>query len=161
MDAVLALAIKGGPNGEEITQQSYQANVDIPEQAGGHVRLNPQVMYARTINQLYFGLGNASPSALSDGQTLRHFQFDDRQARVRELTRVLLRGPFDLMFATSYRFEDPHIYAGSKLETDALATRRCARPTRLARRSLWRRRVRLLSVCAGDRAGRARGARRS
>jgi hypothetical protein len=41
MDLVLALAVKGGPNGEEITQQSYQANIDIPEQAGGHVRLNP------------------------------------------------------------------------------------------------------------------------
>jgi hypothetical protein len=121
MDVVLALAVKGGPNGEEITQQSYQANVDIPELAGGQLRLNPQVMYARTVNQLYLGLGNASPSALSGGQTLRHFQFDDRQARVRELTRVSLPGAFDLMFATSYRYEDPHVYAGSKLETDALA----------------------------------------
>ncbi len=121
MDVVLALAVKGGPNGEEITQQSYQANVDIPPRASGRVRLNPQVMYARTVNQLYFGLGNASPSALANDQTLRHFQFDDRQARVRELTRVLVTGPLDLMFATSYRYEDPHVYAGSKLETDALA----------------------------------------
>ena len=121
MDTVLALAVKGGPHGEEITQQSYQANVDIPERPGGHVRLNPQVMYARTINQLYFGLGNASPSALPDGQTLRHFQFDDRQARVRELTRILLSGPFDLMLASSYRFESPHLYEGSKLQSDAAA----------------------------------------
>jgi hypothetical protein len=119
MDVVLALAIKGGPNGEEITQQSYQANVDIP-QGRGQVRFNPQVMYARTVNQLYFGLGNASPSTLASGQTLRHFQFDDRQARVRELTRIVLRGPFDFMFATSYRYEDPHVYPGSKLESDAL-----------------------------------------
>lgn len=120
MDVVLALAVKGGPNGEEITQQSYQANVDIP-QARGRVRLNPQVMYARTVNQLYFGVGNASPSDLASGQTLRHFQFDDRQARVRELTRVVLPGPFDLMFATSYRYEDPHVYSASKLESDALS----------------------------------------
>lgn len=118
LDTVLALAVKGGPDGEEITQQSYQANVDIPQQLGGHLRLNPQVMYARTINQLYFGLGNASSSALSADQTLRHYQFDDRQLRLRELTRVLLLGPFDLMLATIYRYEAPHRYPGSKLESD-------------------------------------------
>ncbi len=121
MDAVLALAVKGGPHGEEITQQSYQANVDIPTRPGGRVRFNPQLMYARTINQLYFGLGNASPSALYGGQSLRHFQFDDRQARVRELTRILLGGPFDLMLATSYRYEDPRVYGESKLEADSAA----------------------------------------
>jgi len=35
LDLVLALAVKGGPGGERITQQSYQANIDIPEHAGG------------------------------------------------------------------------------------------------------------------------------
>ncbi len=118
LDAVLALAVKDGPHGPEITQQSYQANVDIPQRPGGRVRYNPQIMYTRTINQLYFGLGNASPSARPAGETLRHFEFDDRQLRVRELTRVLLSGPFDLMFATIYRYESPHVYQGSKLQSD-------------------------------------------
>ncbi len=116
MDLVLALSVKGGPDGEELTQQSYQANIDIPEQNGGSVRFNPQVVYSRTVNQLFFGVGNASSGTLPNGRNLRYFEFDDRQARVRELTRVRIRGPLDLMFATSYRYEDPHTYAGSYLE---------------------------------------------
>jgi len=116
LDLVLALAVKGGPGGERITQQSYQANIDIPEHAGGRVRFNPQILYARTVNQLYFGLGNASRAELPAGKNLRYFEFDNRLARVRELTRVRLGGPFDLMFATSYRYAAPRAYEGSNLE---------------------------------------------
>ena len=45
MDLVLALSIKNGPNGEELTQQSYQWNVDVPNLDHGRVRLNPQLLY--------------------------------------------------------------------------------------------------------------------
>lgn len=121
MDLVLALSVKNGPSGDEITQQSYQWNVDVPNLDGGRVRLNPQLMYYRTINQLYFGIGNASSGRLPAGTTLRYFEFDDRQARLRELTRVRLRGPMDVLIGTSYRFEDPHVYSGSQLESDAAA----------------------------------------
>ncbi|HEY3253000.1 MAG TPA: BamA/TamA family outer membrane protein [Polyangiaceae bacterium] len=120
-DAVVALAVKGGPDGTEITQQSYQWNVDVPALAGGRVRLNPQIQYYRTINQLFYGLGNASSPVPPVGAPARYFQFDDRQARLRLLTRVHLRGPFDLMFSTQYRFEDPHPYSGGRLEQDAAA----------------------------------------
>ncbi|HWZ91297.1 MAG TPA: BamA/TamA family outer membrane protein [Polyangiaceae bacterium] len=119
MDLVLALSLKSGPSGSEITQQSYQWNVDVPGLDGGRVRLNPQLLYYRTVNQLYFGVGNASSARLPSGASLRYFEFDDRQARLRELTRVALRGPVDLMIATTYRYEDPHVYSGSKLERDA------------------------------------------
>ncbi len=113
MDLVAALSIKNGPYGEEITQQSYQWNVDVPHVYGGRVRLNPQLMYYRTINQLYFGIGNASSGRLPAGTTLRHFEFDDRQARLRELTRIAVRGPWSLVVGNSYRFENPHVYSGS------------------------------------------------
>ena len=72
-------------------------------------------------NQLYFGLGNASGGRLPPGTTLRHFEFDDRQARLRVLTRFRLHGPLSLMLGDNYRFEDPHPYAGSRLQSDAAA----------------------------------------
>lgn len=119
MDVVLALSLKNGPTGEEITQQSYQWNIDVPQLDGGRVRLNPQLLYYRTVNQLYFGIGNASSPVAPAGAPPRYFEFDDRQARLRELTRVALRGPVDLLFATTYRYEDPHPYAASRLTSDA------------------------------------------
>ncbi len=118
MDLVLALSIKNGPNGREFTQQSYQWNIDVPNLYNGRVRLNPQLLYYRTINQLYFGIGNASSARPPANASGRYFEFDDRQARLRELTRVVLRGPFDLMLGTQYRYEDPQVYAGSKLASD-------------------------------------------
>ncbi|HEY4107134.1 MAG TPA: BamA/TamA family outer membrane protein [Polyangiaceae bacterium] len=121
MDVVLALSLKSGPHGDEITQQSYQWNIDVPQVFGGRVRLNPQLLYYRTVNQLYFGVGNASSPNAPAGASPRYFEFDDRQARFRELTRVTLQGPVDLMFGTIYRFEDPHPYDGSKLASDAAA----------------------------------------
>lgn len=120
-DAVVALAIKSGPDGPEITQQSYQWNIDVPALADGRVRVNPQIQYYRTINQLYFGLGNASSAEAPEGAPARYFQFDDRQARLRVLTRVALRAPVDLMIGAQYRFEDPHPYSGGRLEQDAAA----------------------------------------
>ncbi|HYQ04456.1 MAG TPA: BamA/TamA family outer membrane protein [Polyangiaceae bacterium] len=120
-DLVVALALKSGPNGTEITQQSYQWNIDVPSLANGRVRVNPQIQYCRTINQLYFGLGNASSGDAPPNAPPRYFQFDDRQARLRVLTRVALRAPVDLMIGTQYRFEDPHPYSGGRLEQDAAA----------------------------------------
>jgi hypothetical protein len=121
MDAVLALSVKDGPTGSEVTQQSYSWNIDVPHVAGGYVRVNPQLSYYRTINQLYFGLGNASTGRAPAASPARYFEFDDRQAQLRELTRVVLRGPFDLMFGTNFRYESPRVYAGSQLEKDAVA----------------------------------------
>jgi hypothetical protein len=119
MDLVLALSVKNGPTGREITQQSYQWNIDVPNQFNGHVRLNPQVLYYRTVNQLYYGRGNASPATPPAGAAPRYFEFDDRQLRARELTRVALRGPVDAMIGTQYRYEDPHPYDGSLLQAAA------------------------------------------
>ncbi len=118
-DLVIALSVKDGPAGKEITQQMYQWNVDVPQLDGGRIRLNPQLMVYRTVNQLYFGVGNASAGRLPAGTTLRHFEFDDRQARLRELTRFRLTGPWNFVLGNSYRFEDPQVYAGSRLQSDA------------------------------------------
>ncbi|HEX7666112.1 MAG TPA: BamA/TamA family outer membrane protein, partial [Polyangiaceae bacterium] len=69
----------------------------------------------------YFGLGNAStpdkPGAVA-GDAGRFYQFDDRQAMVRELTRFHLVKKWDGMISTQYRFEAPSSYEGSRLESD-------------------------------------------
>ena len=121
MDLALSASIKAGPTGADIAQQLYLWNFDVPEAFGSGVRLNPTVWYQRTINQPYFGIGNASTPdrpAVINGVPGRYFQFDDHQVMVRELTRVKWHGGWDWMFATQYRFEAPSAYAGSKLASD-------------------------------------------
>lgn len=129
MDLVLALSLKNGPSGVEVAQQSYQWNIDVPGLLDGHVRLNPQVVYYRTVNQLFFGVGNASSPVRPAAASARYFEFDDRQARVRELTRITFGGPVDVIVGTTYRYESPHVYQNSELEKDAVnGSARAARP---------------------------------
>ncbi len=123
MDVVLSASLKSGANGGvDLAQQLYLWNFDVPEAFGTKFRLNPEVMYQRTINQAYFGIGNASTPdkpAVINGVPGRYYQFDDRSAMVRELTQLKWRDGWNWMFSTQYRFESPDAYMGSKLEQDA------------------------------------------
>jgi hypothetical protein len=119
MDLLLAASVKSGPSGPELTQENAQWNVDAPGLAGGKLRVNPQVAYNRTINQLYFGIGNASSPVPPPGAPARYFEFEDRQARVRALARIVWRAPLDAVIGLIYRFENPGPYFPSKLATDA------------------------------------------
>ncbi|MEO7110906.1 MAG: BamA/TamA family outer membrane protein [Polyangiaceae bacterium] len=124
MDLSLSASIKSGPTGADIAQQLYLWNFDVPEAFGSKVRLNPTVWYQRTINQAYFGIGNASTPdkpAVINGAPGRYYQFDDHQAMVRELTRVKWHDGWDWMISTQYRYEAPSAYAGSKLAQQVAA----------------------------------------
>jgi hypothetical protein len=120
MDVVLSASLKAGANGGiDLAQQLYLWNLDVPEAFGTSFRLNPEVVYQRTINQAFFGIGNATTPdkpAVINGVPGRYYQFDDRSAMARELTRLKWRNGWDWMFATQYRYESPDSYAGSKLE---------------------------------------------
>jgi hypothetical protein len=121
MDLLLATSVKQGPHGLEFTQQSYLWQIDAPHLVGSSVRLNPAVMYSNTINQGYFGIGNASSGTrppVVHGEPGRYFQFDEREARVRVLTRIGWRPPWDFGIATVVRYAAPSAYAGSKLAED-------------------------------------------
>jgi hypothetical protein len=121
MDLLLATSIKSGPNGAELTQQSYLWQIDVPHAFGSDVRLNPAVSYSNTINQGYFGIGNASSAArppVINGEPGRYFQYNEREARLRELTRIGFRPPWDIGLATTVRYAAPDAYAGSKLAED-------------------------------------------
>ena len=119
MDLLLAASVKSGPSGLRFTQENAQWNVDMPGLFGGKVRINPQVAYNRTINQLYFGIGNATSPNAPPGAPADYFEFEDRQARVRTLTRIVWRAPLDAVVGVIYRFENPGPYYPSKLATDA------------------------------------------
>ncbi|MEO8874395.1 MAG: BamA/TamA family outer membrane protein [Polyangiaceae bacterium] len=122
MDLVLSASVKSGPTGAaDIAQQEYLWNFDVPEAFGTKFRLNPTVMYERTVNQAYFGIGNATTPdrpAVVNGTPGRYYQFDDRQAMARELTRLKWKNGWDWMFSTQMRVEAPSSYEGSKLEAD-------------------------------------------
>jgi hypothetical protein len=121
MDFVLAASVKDGPHGGEIAQQTYLWNWDVPALLSGRVRLNPLVAYERTINDGYFGLGNASsaerPAGIA-GASGRYFQFIYDEARARELARIEMSGPWALMVGPNFRIVEPGVYAGSKLAED-------------------------------------------
>lgn len=119
MDLLLAASVKSGPSGLEFTQENLQYNIDAPGLFGGRVRINPQVAYNRTINQLYFGIGNASSPNPPPGAPPRYFEFEDRQFRVRTLSRIVWHAPLDAALGLIYRFENPGPYYPSKLATDA------------------------------------------
>jgi outer membrane protein assembly factor BamA len=126
MDLLVSVSVKSGPSGSlELTQQNYLWDIDVPGLYGGALRLNPTVSYTSTINEGYWSLGNASsaqrPANLADPG--RYFEYTDRVAMARELTRIRLRPPIDLMISTNYRFESPEAYPGSKLALDAAAGR--------------------------------------
>jgi Omp85 superfamily domain len=126
MDVLGAVSMKNSPSGAiELTQQNYLWQIDVPGLAGGSLRLNPAVYYVSTINQGYFGLGNASRGELPAGvlNPGRYFEFQAREATIRQLARIRFRPPFDWMLAANYRFESPNSYPGSQLAQDAAAGR--------------------------------------
>ncbi len=124
MDVVASLSVKEGPSGAEVAQQSYLWQIDVPGLLKGRVRLNPEVSYNRTINEGYFGLGNASSGAPASPASLnpaRHYEFIDLVFQARSSARVQIKGPLEAYFALQYLYVDPSVYPGSQLAADAAA----------------------------------------
>jgi outer membrane protein assembly factor BamA len=118
MDLVLNTSVKGGSgNGLEFAQQNYAWNWDIPDLAGGMLRLNPLIYYQRTVDQGYFGLGNASPATPHTNQ--KYYQYLDSEFRARQLARITLGRGYDLVVIGTFRAESPQAYANTKLTLDA------------------------------------------
>jgi hypothetical protein len=122
MDLVLDTSVKGGGgSGVEFAQQNYVWNWDIPDLAGGMLRLNPLIYYQRTVDQGYFGLGDAS-TAVRPGNSPRYFQYLDSELRARQLARIKLGHGYDLVLVGTFRAESPQAYPGTKLALDATKT---------------------------------------
>jgi Omp85 superfamily domain len=126
LDVLVAASVKSGPEGAEVAQQAYLVQLDAPKFNGGRVRVNPQIAFERTINMGYFGIGNASNAVrppLPQAQAGRYFEYDDREARLRELTRIEIGEPWQLMVATTLRYDAPNAYPNSRLTEDVAAGR--------------------------------------
>jgi len=59
-ETVFVTAVKDGPDGAELTMQTYFLRLNFPGLLDGALRLTPEVFFVRRINAGYFGLGNAS-----------------------------------------------------------------------------------------------------
>jgi Omp85 superfamily domain len=119
-DVNASLSVKGGPHGVEIAQQAYQWNIDWVGLLGGRLRLNPQTSYTRTINQGYFGLGNASTDAIPNANPdpSGFHEFVENVFLLRTIARISLEGPLFAMAGASYRYVVPQTPAATRLSLD-------------------------------------------
>jgi hypothetical protein len=121
MDLVATASLASVPGGVEVAQQAYLWDIDIPELAGGRLRVNPYAEFRRTINQGYFGLGNASSAVRPAGANNRYFEYIHEEAGARERMRYELSGHLYLLSSTTARYVNPTPYPGSRLAQDAAA----------------------------------------
>jgi hypothetical protein len=123
LDLLLSAAIKNDTNGIRLTQQSHVLRLDAPDVWGGRLRLDGRGSFQRTINQGYYGLGNASSAVLPQGQTdpTRRFQYIQQEGRGRLISRVHTGTVVDVALGANLRFESPDTYGGSKLTDDIAA----------------------------------------
>ncbi len=123
MDLLASTSIKGGPGGLELAQHAYLWQIDVPGLFGGGVRLNPEVAFSRTVNQGYFGLGNASnggPAPDGTPNPARFHEFIENILRLEATARIEIQWPYYAMFAVQYHYVVPEAYSGSLLASDEL-----------------------------------------
>lgn len=118
-DVVLAGSLKGGPNGAELAQQNYLMQLDMPDAIPGYLRFTVTGSFQRTVNYGYFGMNESVVVRSADNP--RKYQFDQREALLRTLSRVPLAQPYLLLISANLRYVEPDAYAGSQLSTDAAA----------------------------------------
>jgi hypothetical protein len=122
LDVVLSASAKDDPSFSFI-QQADVLRLDAPDLANHHLRLDTRGSFTRTINEGYYGIGNASSPNPGPGETttVRLNQYIAEEARIREIARVHTGTMFDLALGGNLRYEWPSIYAGSRLAVDSVA----------------------------------------
>ena len=122
MDLLLSLSVKEGPTGAEVAQQNYLWQIDVPQLLNGRVRINPEVSYNRTINEGFFGFGNASTGVAPPASSLnpgRRYEFIESVFQARSSAKIHIYGPLAAYFAAQYLYVDPTAYSGSVLAADS------------------------------------------
>jgi hypothetical protein len=124
LDVVLSTSVKGDSNGVGFIQQADVLRLDAPDLLDHHLRLDTRGSFTRTINEGYYGIGNAAGAGPRPGQAdeIRLNQYIQEEARVRTIGRVHTKIKIlDFAFGGNLRYEWPTIYPGSKLALDAAA----------------------------------------
>ena len=120
IDLLLSASAKDDSGGFRLVQQSHVLRLDAPDLLSGRLRLDTRASYQRTINEGYYGVGNASTAQPGPGQTSidRRYQYLQNETRLRTIARVHTASPIDIAFGAIVRFEDPSAYVPSKLAED-------------------------------------------
>ena len=122
LDVVLSTSLKGDSNGVGFIQQADVLRLDAPDILDHHLRLDTRGSFTRTINEGYYGVGNASDASPRPGEPdeVRLNQYIQEEARIRTIGRVHTPIPIlDFAFGGNLRYEWPTVYPGSKLALDA------------------------------------------
>jgi hypothetical protein len=127
VDLLLSASAKDESGGFRPVQQSHILRLDAPDLLSGHLRLDARASFQRTINEGYYGLGNASTAPPTSVD--RRYQFLQNETRLRSIARVHTRSVFDIALGVIVRFEDPGVYIPSKLAEDLAPTPTGAAPT--------------------------------
>jgi hypothetical protein len=126
IDLLLSASTKSDASGNlGLIQQSHVLRLDAPDLLNHKLRLDTRGSFQRTINEGYYGIGNAAPAYAvnpSQNNALRLNQYLQEEGRVRVISRIHTGSPLDIAIGANLRAESPSVYAGSKLATDA-ATR--------------------------------------
>lgn len=106
-----------------LVQQTYFVALDVPRGDSSRVRWMPAVGYIRAIDAPYFGLGNATNPAVpaGAGNSAQYNQYLAQTFFVRELTRILVKSPYEIVFIPFVRYLYPREYPGTRLAADAAA----------------------------------------
>jgi hypothetical protein len=122
LDVVLSTSVKGDASGVGFIQQADVLRLDAPDLWNHHLRVDTRGSFTRTINEGYYGIGNASsagPTNVAETNEVRLNQYIQEEARVRAIARVHTGTLFDLALGGNLRYEWPTVYAGSKLAIDS------------------------------------------
>jgi outer membrane protein assembly factor BamA len=139
IDLLLSASAKDDSGGFRLVQQSHVLRLDAPDLLSGRLRLDTRASYQRTINEGYYGLGNATTAQPGPGQTSvdRRYQYLQNETRLRTIARVHTRSPIDIALGAIVRFEDPSTYVASKLAEDLAPNGPGGAPTVYGGRPAW------------------------
>ena len=119
IDLLLSGSVKDDQNGFRLVQQSHVLRLDAPDLWSGRLRVDSRASFQRTINEGYFGLGNATTAVLAPGAAgARQYQYLQEESRIRTIARFHTGTPVDIALGGIVRFESPDAYPGSKLAED-------------------------------------------
>ena len=92
LDLIASTSVKSGPRGAELVQQGWGGRLDVPRIFGSRYRYTFGAFYSRTVNELYFGVGNQAapePSAITSA-ALGLGQYVNEEVRIRNVLRFPL-----------------------------------------------------------------------
>jgi hypothetical protein len=137
VDLLLSASAKDDSGGFRLVQQSHVLRLDAPDLLSGRLRVDARASFQRTINEGYYGLGNASTAQPGPGQTSvgRRYQYLQDETRLRTIARVHTRSIVDVALGAIVRFEDPGTYFPSKLAEDLAPAAPGGAPTAYGGRS--------------------------